>query len=318
MYKKELHTAPMMGYSDYTFRMLMRILSPSGLLYTPMIVDRALINNHELIRQEVSGPVILQLGGGSPETLAAATKLVPSDRYVAVNLNVGCPSHRVQQANMGACLMKDPTFVAELFDAMQSATALPVTIKCRLGIDDLCRYETFYQFIETLNAAGCQSFVVHARSAWLQGINPKKNRTIPPLQYDWVYQIKQAFPSVKIIINGGVGLENWSRNMQQTDGVMLGRLCVDNPYAIHQIAHAMDTRMPLQSRGELLERYLDVLEKEGLMISHNHLRHVVNLFNGIAYGKQWKRFLSTSKPCKEDIVDFTNDLFPTEETISVD
>lgn len=305
----ELHTAPMMGYSDLAFRILMRVLSPFAHIYTPMIVDQALIMGRVLDDQEASGPVVLQLGGGCPKLLAQAIECTPENKYSSINLNVGCPSDRVQHARMGACLMKDPELVVDCFKSMQQVSSIPITIKCRLGVDELYSYDYFMRFVEALVLAGCETFIIHARSAWLNGINPKQNRLLPPLNYEWVYQIKQRFSDVKFIINGGVGVLDWPNHIKHTDGVMLGRLCVEDPYSIHEISCLMAPATKPLNRIEIIEQYYAELSKRKLAINYNALRHLINLFKNKAHCKHWRRHLSEKRLTAQEMVDVAYQYF---------
>ena len=305
-----INIAPMMGYSDLPFRMLMSLLVPNAALYTPMFVDQAVIHGGVKFNKEVSHkPVILQLGGGNQSLLAEATKRIPENLYSGINLNVGCPSQRVQHANIGACLMKNPEHVATLYQSMQSSTTLPVSIKCRIGVDDHASYSDLKSFVDTVASAGCRSFVVHARAAWLQGVNPKQNRDVPPLNYKAVYELKRAIPGLEIVINGGiVTYDGFRQHLSQVDGVMVGRLAIDDPYALHTIACKID-EVETVSRYELLVQYMQLLE-EGLSPKEKTgaMRHVVNIFSGLPHSRKWRQMIA-SRSSWEDLLDFARRFF---------
>lgn len=229
-----LSIAPMMDYTDRHFRYLMRQLTRRTVLYTEMVTSAAILHGD---RQRLLGfsviekPLVLQIGGDNPADLAECCRIAEDMGYDGVNLNVGCPSSRVQDGHFGACLMAKPEQVAACVTAMQAATALPISVKHRIGIDDCDRYEDLANFVRIVSAGGCEWFTVHARKAWLKGLNPKENRTIPPLRYGDVYRLKQDFPHLGIEINGGIlTLAEAQEHLQQVDAVMIGRAAYDNPY----------------------------------------------------------------------------------------
>ena len=217
----------------------MRLLSKHAWLYTEMIVSHALVHgdaNRLLAFHEEEAPLALQLGGNDPKQLAYCAKLAETKGYSAINLNVGCPSNRVQSGQFGACLMQDPKLVANGVAAMQSVVDIPVTVKCRTGIDNHEDYEFLFNFIHTVASEGCHTFIIHARNAWLQGLSPKENRTIPPLKYDYVYRVKKDFPKLNIIINGGIQtLDECQQHLTHIDGVMLGRAAYHDLYLLSSV-----------------------------------------------------------------------------------
>ena len=235
---KVLSVAPMMDWTDRHCRYFLRLFNRHVHLYTEMVTTGALIhgNRQRFLRFDAQEhPVILQLGGANPQDLAQCSKFAEDYGYDAVNLNVGCPSDRVQKNKIGACLMAEPELVAECISTMQAAVKIPVTVKHRIGIDNLDSYEHLYKFVETVAQTGCQTFIVHARIAILQGLSPKENREVPPLRYDDVYQLKRDFPHLDIHINGGIKtVDEISQHWQHLDGVMMGREAYHNPYVLAQ------------------------------------------------------------------------------------
>jgi tRNA-dihydrouridine synthase A len=292
-----LSVAPMMDWTDRHCRAFHRVLAPTALLYTEMVHANAVLQGD---RERLLGfdarehPVALQLGGSEPERLAAATRVGAAYGYDEVNLNVGCPSDRVQAGRFGACLMKEPSLVAECIAAMREAAAIPVTVKCRLGVDELEDYAHFAGFIDTVATTGCDTFIVHARKAWLEGLSPKENREIPPLRYEWVYRLKRERPQLTIWLNGGITtLEAIDAHLGQVDGVMLGRSAYHDPYFLHR-AHAHLTGTPVRSREELLRAfgpYVDAALERGAALKHI-TRHVLGLFAGQPGGRQFRQVLS--------------------------
>ena len=297
-----LCVAPMMQKTDRHFRYLARLLAPDARLYTEMITARAILRGDrtELLRYDpAEHPLAVQLGGSSPDELAAAARLCAEVGYQEVNLNCGCPSDRVQAADFGACLMAKPALVAECVTALLEAlpTAVTVSVKTRLGIDDLYSYEYFAQFVQGLFTAGCRVFHVHARKAWLSGLSPRENREIPPLEYDWVYRLRRDLPDAVIVINGGiVGVEQALAHVREVDGVMLGRAAYDNPFGLAAMNAALfaGTSSTLESREACLLRYLDYVDAElarGTEL-HHITRHMLNLFQGQPGGRRWRRLLT--------------------------
>lgn len=289
----------MMDRTDRHFRFFCRLLSRQALLYTEMVTTGALIHSDKkrfLDFSQAEQPVALQLGGSNPDELATCCKMAEDWGYNEINLNVGCPSDRVQNNKIGACLMANPNLVANCVDAMQNKTRLPVTIKHRIGIDDQDSYQHLHHFVQTVSSAGCNTFIVHARKAILNGLSPKENRCIPPLVYERVYQLKKDFPDLEIIINGGIStLDACQEHLQQVDGVMLGREVYHNPWLLHNIDHQLfDTPNPLTSRHDVIEQFLPYTEQQlrsGVYLGHI-TRHILGIFHGQPGGKKFRRYLS--------------------------
>jgi len=268
-------------------------------LYTEMITTGALIHGDQkrfLEYNDEEHPVAIQLGGSDPEELAHCARVAEEAGYDEVNLNVGCPSDRVQSGRFGACLMAEPQLVANSVGMMTEAIDIPVTVKTRLGIDNRDSYEELADFIQQVASAGCETFVLHARKAWLQGLSPRQNREIPPLRYDWVRRIKNDFHGLEIIINGGfTNLEQAKSELVQLDGMMIGRSAYHNPYLLagaDQMLFAEDT--PPLSRKEVVERMLPYIDRElsrGVFLKHI-TRHMLGLFHGQPGGRKWRRHLS--------------------------
>ncbi len=291
--------APMLDWTDRHCRYFYRLLSKRALLYTEMVTTGALIHGDKerfLYFNPEENPVAFQLGGSVPEDLALCAQWVEQAGYDEVNLNVGCPSDRVQNGMFGACLMAKPELVGDCIAAMKSTVSIPVTVKCRIGIDDLDAYSDLVRFIDIVSNAGCGIFIIHARKAWLQGLSPKQNRDIPPLRYEVVYQIKRDFPQLEIIINGGItDLKQATQHLEYVDGVMLGREVYHHPYILAQV----DSRfynMPSQylSRQEVVMNLIPYIQKQlsqGLKLN-NISRHILGLFHGQKGAKAWRRYIS--------------------------
>jgi tRNA-dihydrouridine synthase A len=294
-----LSIAPMMDRTDRHYRYFMRQITRRTLLYTEMVTTGAILNGDRdklLDFDPLEKPLALQVGGDDPDQLITCAHLAEAWGYDEINLNVGCPSDRVQNGRFGACMMARPDHVATCVAAMRDATGLPVTVKHRIGIDDLDRYEDLAHFVATVARAGCDRFTVHARIAVLKGLSPKENRTIPPLRYDDVYRLKADFPGLTIEINGGIAtLDQTIRHLAEVDGVMIGRAAYDNPYLFATADSLLDhtvSRSP--SRREILYGMLPYLEQcdaNGLPASRT-LRHLLGLFAHQPVAKAWKRCIS--------------------------
>ena len=292
-----LSVAPMMDWTDRHCRYFHRLLAPHARLYTEMVTSAALVHGD---RQRLLGfddaehPVALQLGGSDPQELAQAARIGADFGYDEINLNVGCPSNRVQSGRFGACLMHEPALVADCFTSMREAVTIPVTIKCRLGVDDQDEYADLQHFIETVAARGCGIFIVHARKAWLKGLSPKENREVPPLNYQRVYQLKRDFPALTILINGGIqSLAEVRTHLVHTDGVMLGRTAYHEPYRLAELEHAL-FGTPLPDRMALIRQMREYTERhlaEGGKLNHIS-RHLLGLFQGLPGARGWRRHLS--------------------------
>ena len=290
--------APMLDWTDKHYRYFARLMSSQTLLYTEMVTTGAILHGRGdyLAYNEEEHPLALQLGGSNPEDLAACAKLAGERGYDEINLNVGCPSDRVQNGRFGACLMAEPELVAECVSAMKQVVDIPVTVKTRIGIDEQDSYEFLTQLIDTVKAAGCEEFIIHARKAWLQGLSPKENREIPPLDYERVYQLKRDYPQLNISINGGVKtLEECKTHLAQLDGVMVGREAYQNPYILAQVDQQLcGLNTPVLSRDQVLERLLPYIEahlKQGGRLNHIS-RHIIGLFQGEVGSRIWRRHIS--------------------------
>lgn len=299
--------APMLDWTDRHCRYFHRLLSKNALLYTEMVTTGALIHGNSqrfLQFNPEEHPVALQLGGSNPHDLAICTKMAEDFGYDEVNLNVGCPSDRVQNGKFGACLMAEPKLVADCVSAMQANVQIPVTIKSRIGIDDHDSYEELMRFVDIVSQAGCNTFIVHARKAWLQGLSPKENREVPPLRYDVVFQLKKDFPQLEIIINGGITTLSQSVELlEHVDGVMLGREVYQNPYLLAEVDSLLfDDNLPIPSREQViltLLTYIDMQLQNPNMRLNSVSRHVLGLFHGEYGARLWRRFLSENA-CKSD------------------
>lgn len=291
-----LAIAPMIDWTYTHFRVFMRILAPQALLYTDMQTFGAITHNpsRALDFHAMETPLALQLGGADKDELVKCAELAEVQGYNEINLNLGCPSDRVQAGHFGACLMAQPKRVADCIRAMKASVKIPVTAKTRIGIDHQDSYDYFAAFAHELIDAGCDKLIVHARKAWLHGLNPKQNRTIPPLHYNYVYKIKQELPDIPIVINGNItDITGIQEHLLQVDGVMLGRLACQDPYAIAEIHHVLYPQFPLLTRLETLERYVEYI----LAIYHKGipmsllLKPLFNFAHGLSGAKTWKRKL---------------------------
>jgi tRNA-dihydrouridine synthase A len=298
--------APMMDWSDHNCRYFWRLLTKQALLYTEMVTTGALIHGDRkrfLHFNREEHPVALQLGGSDPKDLARCARWAQEWGYDEVNINCGCPSDRVQSGMFGACLMGKPDLVADCVKAMMDSCDIPVTVKHRIGIDHMESYEQLLAFIEPVAAAGCSVFIVHARKAWLQGLSPKENREIPPLNYPWVYQLKKDFPHLTIVVNGGIQtIEECQTHLDHVDGVMLGREAYQNPWMLAQVDEAlfgMDS--PLKSRDDVIAALLPFAEQhiaQGGQLNHV-TRHILGLYHGVPGAKKFRRHLSENAYKKE-------------------
>ncbi|WP_427901651.1 tRNA dihydrouridine(20/20a) synthase DusA [Marinobacter caseinilyticus] len=291
--------APMMDWTTPHYRYLARLLSRHTLLYTEMVTTGALIHGDTwrfLHHNAAEYPLALQLGGSNPEELAHCAALAEQAGFSEVNLNVGCPSDRVQNNMIGACLMAHPDKVAEGVAAMKAATQLPVTVKHRIGIDGRESWDDLCQFVETVAAAGCETFIVHARIAILEGLSPKENRDVPPLKYDWVYELKARYPHLEIIINGGIKtVDGCQEHLTRTDGVMLGREVYQNPWLLASVDPMFFGQpAPIASRHQALRAMFPFIESElarGVYLGHMS-RHLLGLFHSCKGGRQYRRHIS--------------------------
>lgn len=291
-----LSVAPMMDWTDRHCRSFHRLLAPDALLYTEMLHAHAVLRGDRsrlLGFDAAEHPLALQLGGSEPDLLAEAARIGADWGYDEINLNVGCPSDRVQAGRFGACLMKEPGRVADCVAAMRAAVAVPVTVKCRLGVDEEEAYDRFLAFVDTVAAAGCTRFVVHARKAWLQGLSPKENREIPPLRHDWVQRLKRERPSLVVVTNGGLReVEEAQALLASVDGVMIGRAAYHEPWRLHTLAHALQGA-PLRSREALLRAFFPYVGRQlAAGVALKHLTGpLLGLFHGQPGGRAFRRIL---------------------------
>jgi tRNA-dihydrouridine synthase A len=291
--------APMMDWTDRHDRYFLRLVTRRARLYTEMITTGALIHGDRarLLRFDpAEHPVALQLGGSDPDALARCAEYGVRAGYDEINLNCGCPSDRVQEAQFGACLMLDPKRVADGVAAMRDAVKVPVTVKCRIGVDGSEDYAFLRDFIEIIACEGCETFIVHARKAWLSGLSPKENREIPPLRYDVVYRLKQEFPALRIVINGGIrSLEACREHLRHVDGVMLGREAYENPWMLADADPGLFGDAPVHgSRADVLRAMLPYIERDlaaGTPLKHI-ARHLLGLYRGQPGGRAFRRVLS--------------------------
>ncbi|WP_353407979.1 tRNA dihydrouridine(20/20a) synthase DusA [Pseudoteredinibacter isoporae] len=292
--------APMMDWSDRHCRYLWRLISQHSVVYSEMVTTAALLHGgqHErhLGYNEVEHPIALQLGGSSPADLGHCAKLAEDWGYDEVNLNCGCPSDRVQEGKIGAILMAEPALVADCIKAMQDACSIDVTIKHRIGIDDMEDYADMCRFVEAVAETGCKTFIVHARKAWLKGLSPKENREVPPLRYPLVHQLKLEYPELEIIINGGLkNLDDCEQQLQEVDGVMVGREAYSNPYLLAEVDQRIygdDHTIP--DRMSIYQQYLEYCREQHALGQKLHFmsRHVLGLFQGQAGARQFRRHIS--------------------------
>lgn len=296
--KNKINIAPMMDWTDRHCRYFMRLLSPSAFLYTEMVTAAALEHgdSQRHLRFDASEhPLALQVGGSDPRLMASAARLGAEAGYDEININVGCPSDRVQSGQFGACLMSQPSLVADCVRAMKSVVDIPVTIKTRIGIDDLDSYDFLRRFVDANIAADCDTFVVHARKAILKGLSPKENRTVPPLDYDRVYRLKQDLPAQTIILNGGVtSVAECRQHLQRVDGVMIGRQAYHQPWFLAELEQAFGNGNPPPNRGDVVRQMLPYVEREiaaGAELKHI-TRHMLGLFAGLPGARAWRRYLS--------------------------
>jgi len=295
---RKVSVAPMMDCTDRHERYFLRLISKHTLLYTEMVVDEAINrgDKKKLLEFNINEkPVALQLGGSSPKLLSEATKVGEDFGYDEINLNLGCPSKKVEKNKFGACLMKEPNLVADCLSKMQSVTKLPVTIKTRIGYDNVEDYETFHKFISTIKSTGVRTFIIHARKAMLGKFTPKQNLNIPPLKYDYVYNLKKDFPDNEIIINGGItDVDQVKQHLKKTDGVMIGRSAYHTPYILADIEREIFNNENILSRQEVIEKLIPYVKdelKKGTRLNQI-MRHTLGLFHGQSGASHWKRYLS--------------------------
>jgi tRNA-dihydrouridine synthase A len=293
-----LSVAPMLDWTDKHCRYFYRLMSKKTVLYTEMVTTGAILRGKGdyLSYNDAEHPLVLQLGGSDVKSMTECAKIAEQRGYDEININVGCPSDRVQNGRFGACLMAEPQLVAECVNEMQSATNVPVTVKSRIGIDDLDSYEFLHTFIEQVSAAGCEHFIIHARKAWLTGLSPKQNRDVPPLDYQRVYQIKKDFLNLNISINGGIkSFNEANEHLQHIDGVMIGREIYSSPYMLATAdSEIYNTTNQILTRSQivaLMVPYINENVRSGSKASHV-LRHMLGLCNGLSGARQFRRHIS--------------------------
>ena len=291
--------APMMDWTDRHCRYFHRLISPHVRLYTEMVTTGAMIHGdcERFLRFNAEEhPVALQLGGSDPKALAECAKIGEDFGYDEINLNCGCPSDRVQSGNFGACLMAEPELVAECYTAMANTVDIPVTIKCRIAIDEEEEFPFLNKFIDTISKAGCKNFIVHARKAWLSGLSPKENRDTPPLRYDIVSDIKNLYPDLNFVLNGGIKtIEETQKNLSVFDGVMIGREAYSNPYILAEIERKVFGNHDIQGRKKIALAMIPYIERQqkdyGVPVK-SITRHMIGLFHHQPGAKQWRRYIS--------------------------
>ncbi len=302
---RKVSVAPMMDCTDRHDRYFLRLISKNVMLYTDMIVSEAIRRGDKkklLSFNLKEKPLSLQIGGSSPKILAEATKIAENYGYDEINLNLGCPSKKVQKNKFGACLMKEPNLVGECVNEMTNATSLPITIKTRIGIDNIEDYEYLKKFITIIKNAGVKTFVIHARRAILNKLTPKQNLNIPPLNYNFVYKIKKDFPNDKIILNGGVdSINKIQAHLKNVDGVMIGRAAYHSPYFLAEVEKKIFNNHNIPSRTEVMERMIPYIKEEiGKGARLNQImRHTIGLFHGQEGSTHWKRYLSQNMCIRE-------------------
>lgn len=291
--------APMLDWTDRHCRFFLRLLSQHVLLYTEMVATGAMVHGERdrlLAYDPAEHPLALQLGGSDPADLAQCAKIAVEWGYDEVNLNVGCPSDRVQSGRFGACLMAEPTLVAECVAAMRAVVAIPVTVKTRIGIDARDSYEELVDFVGQVAAGGCETFIIHARKAWLRGLSPKENREIPPLRYEVVHQLKRDFPGLTVVVNGGLTtLNQVAEQLYWVDGVMVGRVAYENPYLLAGVDQRFfGSSAPSLSRHQVIQAFMPYIEEQlqrGTPL-HCMTRPLLGLFQGVPGARAWRRTLS--------------------------
>ena len=303
--KKIVSVAPMMDCTDRHDRFFLRLISKNVMLYSEMIATKSAIHgdrNKILTFSPEEKPLALQVGGSDKKELSEVARIAEDMGYDEININLGCPSKKVQKNMFGACLMKEPELVAECIDAMVNSCKIPVTAKTRIGFDETENFTYLNKFIHKMKEAGCKTFIIHARKAILKGLSPKQNLNIPKLNYDMVYKIKKENPDLDIIINGGISkIEEIKKHLKECDGVMIGRAIYQNPYFLTNIEKEVFKNTNYPTREEVVEKLLKYLEKEiklGTKVNHI-MRHTVGLYHGQIGSKNWKRYLSDNMMARD-------------------
>lgn len=302
---RRITIAPMLDWTDRFFRYFFRQISRKAWLYTEMVTTGALLHNEPgrfLRYDECEHPLALQLGGSDPQALAQCAKMAAALGYDEINLNVGCPSDRVQSGQFGACLMLDPVLVADCVKAMQDAVSIPITVKHRVGLDHEEKYEFVRDFVKIVSETGCKTFIVHARNAILKGLSPKENREIPPLKYNYAYRLKMDFPALEIILNGGI--KTWAEvdaHLLHVDGVMIGREAYHNPYLFADCDQRFYGGInPSINREEVIKKmqpFMAEARAAGVPLQHM-VKHMLGLYQGVPGARAWRRILSDSRILK--------------------
>ena len=307
-----ISVAPMMDWTDRHCRYFHRLLAPSALLYTEMVTTGAIIHGDAdrfLAYNPEERPVALQLGGSEPEDLASCARIAQQRGYDEINLNVGCPSDRVQRGRFGACLMLEPELVRDCMSAMIDAVDIPVTIKTRLGVDDHYSYQYMSDFVGRVAESGCTVFIMHARKALLAGLSPKQNRDVPPLHYDWVYRLKEESPDMQVVINGGIGsVDEVKNHLEHVDGVMLGRAAYHTPWLLAECQQQLFEKQTIKTREDIIEGmnlYIQRQVSRGVAVKHIS-RHLLGLFQGLPGAKAWRRYLSENAYRDDNNTDLLN------------
>ncbi len=317
---RRLAVAPMMDWTDRHERYFLRLIARRTLLYTEMVTTGAVLFGDQtrfLAFDAAEHPVALQLGGSEPGALAAAARAGQAFGYDEINLNVGCPSDRVQNGRFGACLMAAPALVARAVEAMNGAVDLPVTVKTRIGINEQDSYGFLVDFVGQVAEAGCSTFVVHARKAWLTGLSPKENRNVPPLNYGRVHRLKADFPGLEIILNGGIETAAQAAEQRaRVDGVMIGRAAYQDPYCLASMERVLfEDPRPMPSRHEIVARFIPYVERQrraGVPLK-SMTRHILGLFNGMPGARAWRRHLSVESHRPDagvDVIEAALNLIP--------
>ena len=295
---RRLCVAPMMDWTDRHCRFFHRILAPSALLYTEMVTTGAVLHGDRerlLGFNEQEHPLALQLGGSDPSDLAECARIGRDRNYDEINLNVGCPSDRVQRGRFGACLMLEPGLVKDCVSAMREAVDIPVTVKTRIGVDSCDSYAWFSDFVNQVSGSGCEVFIIHARKAWLSGLSPKENREVPELRHDWVYRLKKECPALTIVLNGGVlTVADVQEHLHQLDGIMLGRAAYQTPWVLAECQRELFGTASVENRESAVNRmseYLRSQVRQGVPVK-NISRHMLGLFQGMPGARRWRRFIS--------------------------
>ena len=296
----KLSIAPMMEWTDRHYRYLVRLMTRHTRLYTEMVTTGALIHGDRerfLKHHPAEYPLALQLGGSDPQAMQQSAHWGEEAGYDEININVGCPSDRVQSGRFGVCLMREPQQVAQCVEAMQTSCSIPITVKCRIGVDEDDSYEFLTHFIDHVSAAGCVTFIIHARKAWLKGLSPKQNREVPELDYARVYQIKNDYPHLNIVINGGIQtLSDMQAHLQQVDGVMVGRQAYKHPQFLLQVDQKLfsDHSQPDITMHSVINAYMNYVDDNlatGVPLN-SMTKHILNCFQGVPGAKCWRRYLS--------------------------